>query len=87
MRSSRNGNRNATDADAKAQKAQADAKAKLDRCVQIRGQLQVLRTDVALYHFNDSGERVYYTPEEIDKLIADNEKQLRDLDCPTAPAG
>jgi hypothetical protein len=75
------------DKDTKSQKAQTDTKAKLDRCVQIRGELQGLRTDYSLYHFNDSGERVYYTPEEIGNLIADHEKQLRDLECPTASAG
>jgi hypothetical protein len=76
-----------TEGDTKAQKSQADAKAKLDRCVQIRGQLQGLRSEIALYHFNDNGERVYYTAVEREQAIADSEKQLRDLDCPTAPAG
>jgi hypothetical protein len=72
---------------AKAQKAETDAKAKLDRCVQIRGRLQGLRSDALLYRFNEKGERVYLDAAERDKSVADNEKLLRDLNCPSAPAG
>jgi hypothetical protein len=76
-----------TDADAKSQKSEAEAKAKLDRCVQIRGHLAGLRSDAAIYRFNEKGEKVYYDQAERDKAAADDEKQLRDLECPSAPAG
>ncbi|HEV8255904.1 MAG TPA: DUF4124 domain-containing protein [Casimicrobiaceae bacterium] len=71
----------------KAEKAQADARAKLDRCAQIRGRLQTLRADVAVYRFNDKGEKVYMPAAERDKAVAESEKMLRDLTCPAVPAG
>ncbi|MDQ2963643.1 MAG: DUF4124 domain-containing protein [Pseudomonadota bacterium] len=73
--------------EAKAEKAQADARAKLDRCVQIRGRLQTLRGDVAVYRFNDKGEKVYMPAAERDKATAESEKMLRDLNCPAVPSG
>lgn len=73
--------------DAKAEKAQADAKAKVDRCVQIRGNIQTLRaTEAGVYRFNEKGEKVYLEPAEREKGIADAEKLLRDLNCPGAPS-
>jgi hypothetical protein len=71
----------------KAEKAQADARARLDRCAQIRGRLQALRGDVAVYRFNDKGEKVYMPASERDKAVAESEKMLRDLTCPAVPAG
>ena len=77
-----------TEGDAKAEKSQADAKAKLDRCVQIRGNIQQLRaSQTSLYRFNEKGEKVYLEPAEREKGIADGEKLLRDLNCPGAPPG
>jgi hypothetical protein len=71
----------------KAEKAQADARARLDRCAQIRGRLQTLRADVPVYRFNDKGEKLYMPAAERDKAAAESEKMLRDLNCPSAPAG
>src|SRR5271166_5509387 len=52
------------DDEAKAQKSEADAKAKLDRCVQLRGRLQTLHSNAPLYKFNDTGGKVYYDAAE-----------------------
>lgn len=78
---------NRAEEETKAEKAQADARAKLDRCAQIRGRLQTLRADVAVYRFNDKGEKVYMPAAERDKAVAESEKMLRDLICPAVPAG
>jgi len=75
------------DEEIKAEKAQADARAKIDRCAQIRGRLQTLRADVAVYRFNEKGERVFMPAAERDKAVAESEKMLRDLNCPSVPAG
>jgi len=72
----------------KSEKAQADAKAKLDRCVQLRGNILTLRsTQAGVYRYNEKGEKVYLEAAEREKGIADAEKLLRDLNCPGAPAG
>jgi hypothetical protein len=73
--------------EAKAEKAQADARARLDRCAQIRGRLQTLRADVPVYRFNDKGERVSMPAAERDKAVVESEKMLRELNCPSVPAG
>ena len=76
------------DEDAKAEKVQADARARLDRCAQVRGNLQTLRASaVGVYRFNEKGERVYLEAADREKGIADAEKLLRDLKCPSGPAG
>ena len=67
--------------DAKAQKTQADAKAKGERCAQIRGNIQTMRSDAAIYKFNEKGEKVYLEAPDREKSIADSEKLLRDLNC------
>ena len=78
---------NRAEEEAKEEKAQADAKLRLDRCAQVRGRLQTLRADVAMYRFNDKGEKVYMPAAERDKAVAESEKMLRDLSCPAVPAG
>jgi hypothetical protein len=71
----------------KAEKAQADAKAKLERCAQIRGNIQTLRSDAAVFRFNEKGEKVYMEAPDRAKGVADAEKLLRDLDCAGAASG
>jgi len=70
---------------AKADKAFADNKARADRCVQLRGRMQTLRSGAALYRFNEAGEKVYYDAAERDKAIAEADRNLRELNC--APVG
>jgi uncharacterized protein DUF4124 len=73
------------DEEAKAEKAQADAKAKLDRCTQIRGNIQTLRSDANVVRYNEKGEKLYLDAPERAKGIADSEKLLRDLNCAGGP--
>jgi hypothetical protein len=68
--------------EAKAEKAQADAKAKLERCAQIRGNIQTLRSDANVFRYNEKGEKVYMEAPDRAKGVADSEKLLRDLNCP-----
>ena len=72
--------------EAKAQKAEADARAKLDRCVQLRGRLQTLRGNTPLYKFDENGGKVYYDAAQRDQAIAETEKLLADQECPSGPA-
>jgi hypothetical protein len=74
------------DDEAKADKEQADAKKKLDMCAQARGRIRTLRDDVNVYRYNEKGEKIFFEPAERQKAIADNEKMLRDLNCPAPPA-
>jgi hypothetical protein len=71
----------------KAEKAQADAKAKLERCAQIRGNIQTLRSDAAVFRFNEKGEKVYMESPDREKGLADAQKLLRDLNCAGAASG
>jgi hypothetical protein len=71
----------------KAEKAQADAKTKLERCAQIRGNIQTLRSDAAVFRFNEKGEKVYMEAPDRAKGVADAEKLLRDLNCAGAASG
>jgi hypothetical protein len=68
--------------DAKAEKTQADAKAKLERCAQLRGNIQTMRSGAAVYKFNDKGEKIYLEAADRERSIADSETQLRNLNCP-----
>jgi len=68
--------------DAKAEKAQTDAKAKLERCAQLRGNIQTMRSSAAVYKFNDKGEKIYLEAADRERSIADSETQLRNLNCP-----
>ena len=72
--------------EAKAEKAQADAKAKGERCAQIRGNIQTMRSGAAVYKFNEKGEKIYLAGPDRDKSLADSQKLLRDLNCEGAPA-
>jgi hypothetical protein len=72
--------------EAKADKEQADTKKKLDMCAQARGRIRTLRDDVNVYRYNEKGEKIFFEPAERQKAIADNEKMLRDLNCPSPPA-
>ena len=74
------------DADAKSEKEQTDAKRKGDMCAQARGRIKSLREDANVYRFNEKGEKVFFEPAERQKAIADNEKMMRDLNCPAATA-
>ena len=77
-----------TEQETKGEKAQADAKAKLDRCVQLRGNVLTLRaTQAGVYRYNEKGEKVYFDAAEREKGIAEAEKRLRELNCPGVPAG
>jgi len=72
---------------AKDQKAQADAKAKLDRCVQLRGRLQTLQSNAPLYKFDENGGKVYYDAAEREQAVAETVKAMNDLQCSSAAAG
>ena len=74
------------DEEAKAEKAQADAKAKLERCAQIRANIQTLRSDANVVRYNEKGEKIYLEGPDRAKGIADSEKLLQDLNCAGAPA-
>jgi uncharacterized protein DUF4124 len=74
------------DDEAKANKEQADVKKKADMCGQARGRIKALREEVNVYRFNEKGEKVFFEPAERVKAISDNEKLMRDLNCPGAPA-
>lgn len=71
--------------EAKAEKAFADNKARADRCVQVRGRMQTLRSGAAVYRFNEAGEKVYYDAAERDKAIAETDRTLRELNCAPVP--
>lgn len=72
--------------EAKTEKAQADAKAKGERCAQIRGNIQTMRSGAAVYKFNEKGEKIFLEGPDREKSIADSQKLLRDLNCEGAPA-
>jgi hypothetical protein len=71
---------------AKTAKEDVDNKKKLDQCVQARGRVKTLQAvDVAVFRYNEKGERVFYEPAERERAIAENQKLLRDLNCPAQP--
>jgi len=72
--------------DAKAEKTEADAKAKLERCAQIRGNIQTMRSTSPVYKFNEKGEKIYLEAPDREKSIADSESLLRNLNCPPGPS-
>jgi hypothetical protein len=79
-----------TDEETKAEKAAADDKARQERCVQIRGRMQTLRSGAAVYRFNEAGEKIYFDDAERNKAIAETDRALRDSNCApvtAAPGG
>jgi len=71
---------------AKAAKDDAETKRKIEQCSQTRGRIKTLQAaDVAVFRYNDKGERVFYEPAERETAIAENQKLLRDLNCAAQP--
>jgi hypothetical protein len=70
---------------AKTAKDESDGKKKLDQCVQARGRIKTLRDDMAVYRYNEKGEKVFYEAADRERAIADNQKLMRDLNCPVPP--
>jgi len=70
---------------AKTAKDESDGKKKLDQCVQARGRIKTLRNDMAVYRYNEKGEKVFYEAADRERAIADNQKLMRDLNCPVLP--
>jgi Domain of unknown function (DUF4124) len=71
---------------AKTAKEEADSKRKLEQCTQARGRIKTLQAaDVAVFRYNEKGERVFYEPAERESAVLENQKLLRDLNCPAQP--
>ena len=70
---------------AKTAKDESDGKRKLDQCVQARGRIKTLRNEVAVFRYNEKGEKVFYEASDRERAIADNQKLMRDLNCPVLP--
>jgi hypothetical protein len=70
---------------AKTAKDEADSKKKLDQCVQARGKIKTLRNDLAVYKYNEKGEKVFYEAADRERAVADSQKLMRDLNCPVLP--
>jgi len=69
----------------KTAKDDADSKKKFDQCVQARGRIKTLRNDLAVYKYNEKGEKIFYEAADRERAIADNQKLMRDLSCPAVP--
>jgi Domain of unknown function (DUF4124) len=69
----------------KTAKDESEGKKKLDQCVQAQGRIKTLRNDTAVYRYNEKGEKVYYEAADRGRAIADNQKLMRDLNCPVLP--
>ena len=70
---------------AKTAKDESDGKRKLDQCVQARGRIKTLRNEVAVFRYNEKGEKVFYEASDRERAILDNQKLMRDLNCPVLP--
>jgi Domain of unknown function (DUF4124) len=70
---------------AKTAKDESDGKKKLDQCVQARGRIKTLRNEVAVFRYNEKGEKVFYEASDRERAILDNQKLMRDLNCPVQP--
>lgn len=66
---------------ANAERADADTKKKIDRCTQAIGRNKMLREDLAVYRYDEKGEKVYLDTYARQAAIAENEKLMRDLNC------
>jgi len=67
---------------AKAEKADTETKQRLDQCTQARGRIRTLQMETNVYRYSPTGEKVYMEPAERQKALGDNDKILRDLNCP-----
>jgi hypothetical protein len=74
-----------SDEAAKTAKDDTDSKKKLDQCVQARGRIKALRTDTAVFKYNEKGEKTFYDAADRERGVADNQKLMRDLNCPVLP--
>jgi hypothetical protein len=74
-----------TEEAAKTAKDDTEGKKKLDQCVQARGRIKTLRTDTAVFKYNEKGEKIFYDAADRERGIADNQKLMRDLNCPPQP--
>jgi hypothetical protein len=70
---------------AKTAKDESDGKRKLDQCAQARGWIKTLRNEVAVFRYNEKGEKVFYEASDRERAILDNQKLMRDLNCPVLP--
>ena len=70
----------------KATKARAEAKRKSDGCSEARGRIKTLKEDMNVFRYNEKGEKVFLDTSARQSAIADNEKLLRDLNCPPPPS-
>lgn len=70
---------------AKAAKDDSENKRKLEQCVQARGRIKTLRNDASVYRYNNKGDKVFFEPADRERAIADNQKIMRDLNCPAQP--
>ena len=70
---------------AKTAKDESDGKKKLDQCLQARGRIKTLRNEVAVFRYNEKGEKVFYEAPDRERAILDNQKLMRDLNCPVQP--
>src|ERR1700676_822678 len=64
---------------AKIEKEQADERKRLDQCTQTRSRIKTLRDDIAVFRYNEKGEKVYFQPADRERAIGDSEKTLREL--------
>ncbi|MDQ6923832.1 MAG: DUF4124 domain-containing protein [Pseudomonadota bacterium] len=70
---------------AKTAKDESDGKRKLDQCAQARGRIKTLRNEAAVFRYNEKGEKVFYEASDRERVILDNQKLMRDLNCPALP--
>ncbi len=70
----------------KTAKEVAENKRKNEQCIQARSRIRTLQAaDVAVFRYNEKGERVFYEPAERELAIVENQRLLRDLNCGAQP--